>query len=85
MIVFVVSILIPYIKQKIGAENFAELQKWVKVAVQAAEMIYKEAGMGNMKKKYVECFIDDLGIKVDAQRLDNLIESAVLELKKGLE
>ena len=48
-------------------------------------MIYKESGMGQQKKKYVEAFLTDLGIRYDQQQIDNLIESAVLELKKELE
>ena len=77
--------VIPWIRSKISAEELAEIIKWVKIAVQAAEMIYKESGMGPQKKKYVETFLADLGISYDEKRIDNLIESAVLELKKELE
>ena len=77
--------VIPWLRSKISAEDLAEIMKWVKIAVQAAEMIYKESGMGQQKKKYVETFLTDLGIRYDQQQIDNLIESAVLELKKELE
>lgn len=77
--------VIPWIRSKISAEELAEIIKWVKIAVQAAEMIYNESGMGPQKKKYVETFLADLGISYDEKRIDNLIESAVLELKKELE
>ena len=45
----------------------------------------KQSKMGKQKKKYVETFLTDLGIRYDQQQIDNLIESAVLELKKELE
>lgn len=84
IIVIVVSVVIPYIKAKMGAENFEQLKKWVKVAVQAAEMIYTETGMGEKKKKYVEEFLRSLGVKVNYYELNGMIESAVLELKREL-
>jgi len=76
--------VIPWIKSKMSAEDLAEVLKWVKIAVQAAEMIYKESGMGTAKKAYVEAFLKANGIDYDAEKIDALIESAVLELKKEL-
>ena len=76
--------IIPAIKQRMDANEFAELCKWVKIAVEAAEMIYHESGLGKEKKKYVENFLHAKGITIDAGELDNLIESAVLELKAGV-
>lgn len=77
------TFVIPYIRAKIGDEKFTELQKWVKIGVQAAEMIFKESGMGAKKKEYVLEFLKSKGYTVDTETIDNLIESAVLELKKG--
>ena len=73
--------VIPWIKTKVSAEELTEIIKWVKIAVQAAEMIYKESGMGEEKKAYVKTFLKDKGIKYDERQIDSLIESAVLELK----
>lgn len=73
--------VIPWIKTKVSAEELAEIIKWVKIAVQAAEMIYKESGMGEAKKAYVKTFLEDKGIKYDERQIDSMIESAVLELK----
>lgn len=73
--------VIPWIKTKVSAEELAEIIKWVKIAVQAAEMIYKESGMGEEKKAYVKTFLGDKGIKYDERQIDSMIESAVLELK----
>lgn len=74
--------VIPWIKTKVSAEELAEIIKWVKIAVQAAEMIYKESGMGEEKKAYVKTFLEDKGIKYDERQIDSMIESAVLELKE---
>ena len=85
LLVFAVctTFVIPYIKAKIGDEKFTELQKWVKIGVQAAEMIFKESGMGTVKKEYVIEFLKQKGYTLDTETISNLIESAVLELKKG--
>lgn len=74
--------VIPWIKTKVSAEELTEIIKWVKIAVQAAEMIYKESGMGEEKKAYVKTFLEDKGVKYDERQIDSLIESAVLELKE---
>ena len=76
------AFLIPYLKAKLGDENFATLKNWVKIAVQAAEMIFKESKMGEQKKEYVLEFLKTKGYKVDTEATNNLIESAVLDLKK---
>ena len=76
--------VIPAIKQRMEANEFAELWKWVKIAVEAAEMIYNRSGMGKEKKKYVENFLLAKGLTVKVDELDNLIEAAVLELKAGV-
>ena len=85
LLVFAVctTFVIPYIRAKIGDEKFTELQKWVKIGVQAAEMIFKESGMGTVKKEYVIEFLKQKGYTLDTETISNLIESAVLELKKG--
>lgn len=81
----ITGVVIPWIKSKIGAENFAQVEKWAKIAVQAAEMIYTESGKGQLKKEYVIEFLPDLlakaNIKLSAEELNNVIESAVKELK----
>ena len=77
--------VVPWIKTKLSAEDLNEIMKWVKIAVQAAEMIYKEAGMGKAKKAYVIEYLNNIGVKYDADKIDGMIESAVLELKRELE
>ena len=56
---------------------------WVKLAVQSAEQISNGTGMGELKKKYVEQFLESHNIKLDERQLDVAIEAAVLEIKKA--
>lgn len=43
-------------------------------------MIYTESGMGQQKKTYVLEFLNNKGFTVDMDSIENLIESAVLDL-----
>lgn len=76
------AFLIPYIKTRISAEKYAEVQEWVTVAVRAAEMIYTGTGRGAEKKRYVLEFLEGKGYTLDSTSVDNMIESAVLNLQK---
>ena len=78
------AFLIPFINNKVANEKLAKIKMWVKVAVEAAEQIYTEDGRGSEKKAYVMNFLDSKGYTFDAQSIDNLIESAVLEMNKQL-
>ena len=78
------AVLLPYMKSKMSTEQLERLKVYVKAGVQAAEIIYNEPGMGVLKKQYVIAYLESLGYSVDENKLDALIESAVLELKKDL-
>lgn len=82
MLSLVSAFLIPYIKEKVTTEQFATIKLWVKVAVQAAEMLYVGSGRGEEKKKYVVEFLNSKGFTLNTEEIDNLIEAAVLELKQ---
>lgn len=69
--------VIPWIKEK-------KLHSWVSIAVKAAEQLYKDSGMGKVKKAFVLDFLASKGYKVDTDSIDLMIESAVLELKEKL-
>ncbi|MBR5872641.1 MAG: holin [Oscillospiraceae bacterium] len=71
---------IPFLKEKYGEAKLNNIAKWVKIAVNAAEMIYTESGMGQQKKAYVLEFLNNKGFTVDMDSIENLIESAVLDL-----
>ena len=78
--VVITVIVIPYIKSKNTVEKQQEISSWVKIAVSAAEQIYKGIGRGEEKKEYVLNWLAEKGIKIDANELDAMIESAVYEL-----
>ena len=75
--------IIPLLRQKVEAGKLDKIKTWVKIAVEAAEMIYNESGMGEKKKAYVLEFLQEKGFTMDVDTIDNLIEAAVLELNKG--
>ncbi len=80
----VTCVLIPYIKSKTTAEQQAEINAWVKIAVSAAEQIYSGSGRGEEKKAYVVEWLRSHGITLDSEKLDAMIEAAVYELKQGI-
>ena len=79
----ITSFVIPLVKSKVKEAKLKDIEHWVKIAVQAAEMIYKESGMGEKKKQEVLAFLEKKGYKLDFDEIDNLIESAVLELNRA--
>ena len=81
------SFIIKFIKDRLTKEQKESIKDWTRVAVQAAEMIYREKGSGEIKKKYVFDFIrgkldDYAAVKVSDEQLDTLIEAVVYEVKK---
>lgn len=75
------AFLIPYLKNKLGAEKLETVKFWVNIAVEAAEMIYVGTGRGQEKKEYVVKFLNSKGFNLNFEEIDSLIEAAVLELK----
>lgn len=80
----ITAFVIPYIRSKTTAQQQAKINAWVKIAVSAAEQIYKGSGRGEEKKAYVIQWLREHGITVDEAKLDALIESAVYELNQGV-
>ena len=76
------AFLIPYLKSKLTAEQLSKVKFWVNIAVEAAEMIYTGTGRGEEKKQYVLDFLNSKGFTLNMAEIENLIESAVLQLKQ---
>ncbi|MBD5383738.1 MAG: holin [Ruminococcaceae bacterium] len=74
------TFLIPWIKSKTTAQQREELVAWVKIAVSAAEQIYKGSGRGADKKQYVLDFLANNGFTVDTDSVNAAIEAAVKQL-----
>ena len=83
----VAAFVIPWIESKVSAEKLTKAKNLVKIAVQAAEMLY-DAGDGVSKKRYVLDYIhmefSRLHLEFDGDTINNMIESAVLELGSKL-
>lgn len=77
--------IIPYIKEKIGNEKLAKYEYWASTAVNCAEMIFKEQGMGENKKEYVVNFLNEMFNKnkvvISEEQINILVESCVKEMK----
>ena len=71
--------LVPWLKEKLGAERLAKLRELIAIAVQAAEQIFGPK-TGEQKKAYVQEWLREQGVRADTERVDAMIEAAVLEL-----
>lgn len=82
----ITAYVIPYIKTLRNDKRYASLLDMVEVAVKAAEQSLKNES-GEFKKSevlaYVAHWMDEKGIYVDTEQLDNLIECAVYQMKQG--
>lgn len=74
------TFLIPWIRSKTTSQQREDLIAWVKIAVAAAEQIYKGSGRGEDKKKYVLDFLAQSGFTVDTDSVNAAIEAAVKQL-----
>lgn len=78
----ITCVIIPLIRSKVTNAQFEKIKMYVGIAVKAAEQIYVGNGRGTEKKQYVVEYLEKLGLKVDAETLDKLIEAAVFDLPK---
>jgi LL-H family phage holin len=83
----IAAYILPYLRNKLNDEKYGQLLEMINIAVRAAEQIYKESGMGKIKKEQVVAIVtgwmNEHGISISVQQLDQLIEAAVYELNKG--
>ncbi len=73
-------ILIPWIKTKTTEGQRQQLVAWTKIAVAAAEQIFRGTGRGEEKKKYVLSFLEEKGITFDENSINAAVEAAVKQL-----
>lgn len=76
--------LVPWIREKIGADKMMEIEKWVRFAVLKAQQVMQSA-TGEDKKAYVTEFLKQLliakNISLSDEQLEVLIEAAVKQMK----
>lgn len=77
--------VIPWVKAKYGQESIATIYSIIKILVKSAEQIFNETGAGVKKKAYVEAQFAKSGFSINQELLNDMIESAVLELNKNIE
>ena len=76
--------LIPWLKEKIGADKMAQIEKWATYAVEMAQQVHW-AKPGEDRKAIVTEFLREIliakNISISDEQLDVLIEAAVKEMK----
>ena len=76
--------LVPWLKEKIGADKLAVAEKWAKYAVLKAQQVLWEKD-GQDRKAYVVEFLKEIliakNIALSYEQLDVLIEAAVKQMK----
>lgn len=72
--------VIPWIRARTSNIDTTELEKWVNIAVHAAEQLYSGSGHGAEKKEYVLNFLHEHGLTADNDALIAMLESAVYEI-----
>ena len=78
----VTAFLIPWLKKKMSAQDYATLTQIVVTAVKAAEQIYFGQDRGEEKMAYVLDILKQNGYNVDVDSITAMIEAAVLEIQK---
>lgn len=83
-VLVVARYMVPWIKEKIGADKLAQIEKWTKYAVEMAQQVHWTE-TGEDKKAIVTKFLKEMltakNIALSDEQLDVLIEAAVKEMK----
>jgi len=79
--------LVPYLRNKLKEDKYAQLMEMIEIAVQAAEQTITGEKQGELRKDDVKAFIKawmaDHEIKgIYDYQIDELIESAVFEMNR---
>ena len=73
----IAAVALAYFKSK--SDKDAQIDAWVKIAVQAAEQAYK-TGVTYDRKAYATQVLADKGLKLNWGQVDTMIEAAVNQL-----
>ncbi len=76
--------LLPWMKEKIGTEKLAQIEKWTRYTVEMAQQVHWSQP-GEDKKAIVTKFLKEIliakNISISDEQLNVLIEAAVKEMK----
>lgn len=82
--VIITTVIVPYIKERIGQDKYDKLVEYTKYAVRCAEQMFTPE-QWEEKKQYVSKYItekaNDIGIGLNEQDIDLLIEGVVNLIK----
>lgn len=85
--IVITTLIVPLIKAKTTAAQWANIVAWTQTAVQAAEVIYKGAGRGEEKREYVINWVTNKakkhGIEVDVDTVRIALENAWKQMTEG--
>lgn len=84
VVALISAFVLPYFRSITTAEQRSDVQAWVKIAVAAAEQLFKGSGRGAEKKQFVLEWLYGHGMTVDDSQIDAMIEAAVYELGQAL-
>lgn len=77
LLIAVVGVVYTYLRNK--SNNADQLDRWVQIAVSAAEQAYK-TGVTDDRKAYAQDVLAKQGLKLDWDKVDDMIEAAVNQL-----
>lgn len=81
------AFVVPVLKQKLGQDKLNKILTYVEIAVTAADQLFN-TDQGQEKKEYVLAYLnaelERLGLTVDMETLENMIEAQVLILHNQL-
>lgn len=77
LLIAVVGVVYTYLRNK--SNNADQLDRWVQIAVSAAEQAYK-TGVTDDRKAYAQDVLAKQGLKLDWNKVDDMIEAAVNQL-----
>ena len=77
LLIAVIGVVYTYLRNK--SSNADQLDRWVQIAVSAAEQAYKTYAT-NDRKQYALDVLRKQGLKLDWSRVDDMIEAAVNQL-----
>ena len=72
--------LIPWLRERYGNENLQKAQRWVEIAVYAAEKAYG-AGNGDAKLAYAEKVLEEHHIKLDMETLMAMVDAEIKKME----
>lgn len=77
LLIAIVGVAYTYLRNK--SNNADQLDRWVQIAVSAAEQAYK-TGVTDDRKAYAQDVLAKQGLKLDWDKVDDMIEAAVNQL-----